>query len=322
MASRRAACLIAAGQSAAVVLEDMSKAIQVKLYSKDNRDLACLAAIGIGGSRLSCALNRAGHLPSEDVSRGHCRWEPPLCPNQAPKAEFIVSCVPTTDRPLLWDVVTDEIFLDAMVGVTHNMNASGVCTPCCATPFPLWPEEQIDFLVAQLGSEDHVHLGEYGTIISIAAHNFDHYRGIPLWQVTSCNRFTHEQVRWQREHIMEVLPEALRSSGRLKDRVAAYCTDGDTRRSKETLLSYYRGSRSATAAAKDVALPFFVVMDDGLGLMVDFDNVHITKRLRNSFLAGNIIITNVPLTPQTLQALGKHVNIDIDDVISRGKADW
>ena len=70
-----------------------------------------------------------------------------------------------------------------------------------------------------------------------------------------------------------------------------------------------------------MALPFFVVMDDDLGLMVDFDNVHITKRLRNSFLAGNIIITDVPLTPQTLQALGKHVNIDIDDVISRGKAD-
>ena len=73
LASRRAARLIAAGQSAAAVLEDMSKAIQVKLYSKDDRDLACLAAIGIGGSRLLCALNRAGHLPSEDPSGGHCR---------------------------------------------------------------------------------------------------------------------------------------------------------------------------------------------------------------------------------------------------------
>ena len=65
LASRRAARLIAAGQSAAAVLEDVSKAIQVKLYSKDERDLACLAAIGIGGSRLLCALNRARHLPSE-----------------------------------------------------------------------------------------------------------------------------------------------------------------------------------------------------------------------------------------------------------------
>ena len=80
--------LIAAGQSAAAVLEDILKAIQVKLYSKDDRDLACLTAIGIGGSRLLCALNRAGHLPSEDVSRGHCRLEPPLCPNQTPTAEF------------------------------------------------------------------------------------------------------------------------------------------------------------------------------------------------------------------------------------------
>ena len=113
-------------------------------------DLACLAAIGIGGSRLPCALNRARHLPSEDMSRSHCRLEPPLCPNQAPTAEFIVSCLPTADRPLLWDVVTDEFFLDAMVGITRNMNAFGVCTPCCATPFPLRSEEQIDFL-ASLG---------------------------------------------------------------------------------------------------------------------------------------------------------------------------
>ena len=45
LASRRAARLIATGQSAAAVLEDMSRAIQVKLYSKDDRDLACLAAI-------------------------------------------------------------------------------------------------------------------------------------------------------------------------------------------------------------------------------------------------------------------------------------
>ena len=39
MASRRDARLIATRQSAAAVLEDMSRAIQVKLYSKDDRDL-------------------------------------------------------------------------------------------------------------------------------------------------------------------------------------------------------------------------------------------------------------------------------------------
>ena len=36
---------------------------------------------------------------------------------------------------------------------------------------------------------------------------------------------------------------------------------------------------------------------------------------------SNIIITAVPFTPPTLQALRKHVSIDIDDVISRGKGD-
>ena len=51
LASRRAARLFASGQSAAAVLEDMSKAIQVRSYNDTDRDLSCLVAIGIGGSR-------------------------------------------------------------------------------------------------------------------------------------------------------------------------------------------------------------------------------------------------------------------------------
>ena len=122
--------------------------MQVKLYSKDDCGLACLAPIGFGGSRSPCALNRAKHLPSEDVSRDQCRLDPPLCANQACTTEFIVSRLPTTHRPLLWDVVIDEIFRDTMVGVTRNMNSFGVCTPCCAAPFPLRSKEDIDFLAA------------------------------------------------------------------------------------------------------------------------------------------------------------------------------
>ena len=34
-------------------------------------------------------LNRAGHLPSEDVSRERLRLDPPLLPNQPPTVEFI-----------------------------------------------------------------------------------------------------------------------------------------------------------------------------------------------------------------------------------------
>ena len=36
--------------------------------------------------------------------------------------------------------MTNEIFLDAMVGVTCDRNASGVCTTCCEAPFPLRSE--------------------------------------------------------------------------------------------------------------------------------------------------------------------------------------
>ena len=62
-------------------------------------------------------------------------------------------------------------------------------------------------------------------------------------QITSCNRFRHEDVRVQRRHIIKTLLEALKSSGRTTDKVAAYCTDGDSRRSKEIILSYYRALR-------------------------------------------------------------------------------
>ena len=76
LASRRAARLIASGQSAAAVLQDMSKAIQVRLYNDMHRDLSCLVAIGTGGSRTLSALNRAGYLPSADVCK-----DPPWVPN-------------------------------------------------------------------------------------------------------------------------------------------------------------------------------------------------------------------------------------------------
>ena len=94
LASLRAARLIAAGQSAAAVLEDLSKAIQIRSYNETDRDLACLVAIGIGGGRTLCALNRAGRLPSEDVSREWLHLDPPLQPNQPPTVEFIVSRLP------------------------------------------------------------------------------------------------------------------------------------------------------------------------------------------------------------------------------------
>ena len=105
LASRRAARLIAAGQSAAAVLDNMSKAIKVRSYTEKDRDLAALVAIGIGGSRALCALNHTGHLPSKDVSEDRLSLDPPLLPNCPPTADFIVSRLPKVGRPLLWDIL-------------------------------------------------------------------------------------------------------------------------------------------------------------------------------------------------------------------------
>ena len=82
LASRRAARLIAAiaaiaaKESAAAVLQDMAKAIQVKMYSNDDHDLACLAAISIGGSRLLCVccVVSIGHCPARMWLKASAAW--------------------------------------------------------------------------------------------------------------------------------------------------------------------------------------------------------------------------------------------------------
>ena len=77
----------------------------------------------------------------------------------------------------------DEIFLEALVGVDRRCKASGLCTTCCPKQFSLQSEAEIDVFALWLESNDNVHLGEYGTVMSIAAHDYDHYRVIPLWEV-------------------------------------------------------------------------------------------------------------------------------------------
>ena len=86
----------------------------------------CLVAIGIGGICALCALNRTGRLPSEDVLRECLCLDPPLLPNRPPIVEFIVSRLPKVECPLLWDIVVDDIFLEALVGVDRCWQVSGI----------------------------------------------------------------------------------------------------------------------------------------------------------------------------------------------------
>ena len=64
-----------------------------------------------------------------------------------------------------------------------------------------------------------------------------------------------------------------------------------------------------------------MLLEDDVGLDADFDNIHLTKRFRNAVVAGNIIISDVPLHPSCLEALGRHVGITVQDVIERGQRD-
>ena len=65
--------------------------------------------------------------------------------------EFVVSRLPKVECPLLRDILVDEIFLEAFA--------------------------------MRLDGDENLHLAEYGTVISIAAHNYDHYRARPVWEV-------------------------------------------------------------------------------------------------------------------------------------------
>ena len=77
----------------------------------------------------------------------------------------------------------DEIFLEALVGVDRRCKASGLCTTCCPEQFSVQGEAEIDAFALRPESDGNVHLGEYGTVIFTAAHDYDHYRVIPLWEV-------------------------------------------------------------------------------------------------------------------------------------------
>ena len=67
LAPRRAGRFIAEGHNLEAVLGDLAKGIQIRMYTTADYDLAALAFIGIGGLRLSTAMNRRGHTPAKDT---------------------------------------------------------------------------------------------------------------------------------------------------------------------------------------------------------------------------------------------------------------
>ena len=69
LAPRRAGQLIAEGHSPEAVLANLAKGIHMRMYTTVDYDLAALASIGIGGLRLSTAMNPRGHTPAKDTVR-------------------------------------------------------------------------------------------------------------------------------------------------------------------------------------------------------------------------------------------------------------
>ena len=177
---RRVARLIGAGHSPSAVMADMSKAFKIRTYTEKEKAIAGLAALGVGGCEFLKVANRGGILPSYDTAMVDMKFEEPLRPGIAP-TRFILKRPPNHPDPLLWDLLVDEISLQPQIGVVKSGHATGTCRTCTSREHRLVDQETVDELANLLeDSNSNVHLAEYATVWSVAAHHGSLYRPFPL----------------------------------------------------------------------------------------------------------------------------------------------
>ena len=291
---RRVARLIGAGHSPSAVMADMSKAFKVRTYTEKEKAIAGLAALGVGGCEFLKVANRGGTLPSYDTAMVDMKFEEPLRPGIAPTTTFILKRLPNHPDPLLWDLLVDEISLQPQIGVVKSGHATGTCRTCTSREHRLVDQETVDELANLLeDSNSNVHLAEYATVWSVAAHHGSLYRPIPHWVVPTCNRFTSDDMAQQRRQLVTTFREVLKSA-RPRDAMALTATDGDSRRSRALDESLYRELARAHAPM-EVPLPFYSFFADDLGMAANFDPIHELGRLRNAILSRSIKMYSVHL---------------------------
>ena len=92
----------------------------------------------------------------------------------------------------------DEISLQPRIGVVKSGHVTGTCRTCTLREHRLVDQETVDELANLLeDSNSNVHLAEYATVWLIAAYHGSLYRLMPLWVVTTCNRFTSDDMAQQ-----------------------------------------------------------------------------------------------------------------------------
>ena len=309
---RRVARLIGAGHSPSAVMADMSKAFKSRTYTEKEKAIAGIAALGVGGCEFLKVANRGGILPSYDMAMVDMKFEEPLRPGIAPTTTFILKCLPNPPDPLLWDLLVDEISLQPQIGVVKSGHATGTCRTCTSREHRLVDQETVDELANLLeDSNSNVHLAEYATVWSVAAHHGSLYRPIPLWVVPTCNRFTYDDMAQQRRQLVTTFREVLKSA-RPRDAMALTATDGDSRRSRALDESFYR-ELARVHAPMEMPLPFYSFFVDDLGMAANFDPIHELGRLRNAISSRSNKMYSVHLSAKALLSVAHHVGITIGD---------
>ena len=97
---RRVARLIGAGHSSSAVMANMSEAFKIRTYTKKEKAIAGLAALGVGGCEFLQVANCGGILPSYDTTVVDMKFEDPLHPGITPKTTFILERLPNHPDPL------------------------------------------------------------------------------------------------------------------------------------------------------------------------------------------------------------------------------
>ena len=142
-----------------------------------------------------------------------------------------------------------------------------------------------------------MHRAQYATCMFFGAHTSTHYHAIPIWVVTSCNKFKASDCKQWRAHVQNIC-----ASPAFPGTLVEGDPDGDSRRSKESEDSLYEES----AYVPPPSLPLVPMVLDSVHMSANFDPPHIIERLRGFMFAGFVMEAEVSLG--TLELLADRVS--------------
>ena len=140
-------------------------------------------------------------------------------------------------------------------------------------------------------------------------YDYDAYRPISLWVIPTCKSFTQDDVAAQHRHLHNVCTTVMRCV-QPQDDFNMSSTAEDSRRSREFTSYFCHSIRNARLLSR--IMPFYTLSRDEYDLAANFDNAHISGRLRGSLETGKVKISTAPLTIASITSLAAHLGMNVD----------